>query len=247
MKKAFLALLLLTAPLAASEIGDCVARYSKVTVWVDFNNVSLRKFGAFNPAAKYIHYGNGDEFKARYGVGLNEFKGNLGGERYSPMHVFNALPVICPELPASYQLTEQDRNDILFVSYPPGSAANIFDALFLKTSLKLYPPDPAPVPAPPPAPKPPPPVPSPCSAACIPQPLPKEALDTINEAKGWKLIGPGRAARLSKAEKLLREYKPCLQSTGQNVMNLHDGAWGFAPEIGSAQMTYSIGSFESQP
>lgn len=99
-------------------------------------------------------------------------------------------------------------------------------------------------PAPPP-PVPPPVDPPPPAVEC--QSVPVEILAWANrmcEGAEWtaEKIGGARHRQLCQQRDRLRAYRPVLQSTGQNVMNIH---WLFAPEIGSADFVADAGAFES--
>lgn len=117
------------------DFGHALAGYSRTTVWIDFNNVALRRYGVFNPDAPWNGTG-GDlaGFKARYGVGFGEMKGNLVGERFSPdiVNVCLEAPSYVPGVPDGYRINEVDGYDVRMLSYPAGQPASIYDSLFIK-------------------------------------------------------------------------------------------------------------------
>jgi len=136
-KLAFITLLFLaTASSAhAGSLGPCIGRYSRVSVWIDMYAISQRDHGVFNPDAIYVPFGphDVDQFHARYGVAINNFKGDTVGERYSETTVTNTLSGAsnpCPEIPPGYTPDVEDREDLVLVSYPPNNNTAIYDTLF---------------------------------------------------------------------------------------------------------------------
>lgn len=62
----------------------------------------------------------------------------------------------------------------------------------------------------------------PCVQKCTPNPLPQIIVDTLNQARGWTIIGSGRRAALTKAYIAAAAYKPCVESTAKLEMVLSD-------------------------
>jgi hypothetical protein len=125
---------------SAETLGDALfaAGYTK-TVWVSYDDYSVRLHGEFNPAEHWL--GDGATFELRYGAGSWHQKGNLVGERYSAdllevliHHPGNPLGL---RNPGSYVVSLEDRQDAVMVSR--GGSRSVWDEYLVPLAAALAP------------------------------------------------------------------------------------------------------------
>lgn len=116
------------------RVGDCIAEKTLRMKYITCAPVQgqwVTALSPFNPAAHYAPFvGSSADYFARYGheinlqaanaVGKPASAANCGtpvGERYSDASAYEKFPTVCPNLPANYVITDEDRNDMKMAAY----------------------------------------------------------------------------------------------------------------------------------
>ena len=134
------------------------------SLYIPSENVNLRRTAQFNPSVPYEFSRPNETFFGRYGVYLQQVKGNTVGERFSRDGLQEYMSYDPIGLGAGYQVTEQDCLDAKFLTMNGHSA--IWDSMiepFLQSAHQSPTPQPTPPPVPTPQPQP------------VPQPTPVPA------------------------------------------------------------------------
>jgi len=156
------------------------------TLWIATGNIQVRKIGTFDSNIVITPYNMNSVFKARYGVALNEMKGNTVGERYSPEVMddfFRLADQTTVSILPLFRVRERnafvEELDAKMVTCDGVNAS--FDTIFLKSTF-VGPPSPTPTPQPTPT-QPPIPTPTPTPTQTPPPTGTATCFDTVKKVE----------------------------------------------------------------